>query len=150
MPTQVLVPPLGQTVDTMNFVAWLKREGEFVREGEALYVIETDKAMLDVEAPATGALAAVSAKQGDEVKALSRIALILGEGESAPPAEESPVGPAEGAPARVLTDRGRLRRRGNGPRAAWRGRSRRNETGGRREVPFWRRGAPPRAHGGGA
>jgi pyruvate dehydrogenase E2 component (dihydrolipoamide acetyltransferase) len=82
MPTEVLVPPLGQTVDTMNFVTWLKQEGELVRQGEALYVIETDKAMLDVEAPATGVLARVRAQKGDAVKALAPIAVILAEGEA--------------------------------------------------------------------
>ena len=40
--------------DTLSFVAWLKQEDEFVQQGEPLYVVETDKAMLDVEAPATG------------------------------------------------------------------------------------------------
>ena len=82
MPTQVLVPPLGQTVDTLNFVAWLKQEGEHVQQGEGLYVVETDKAMLDVESPATGRLAQVTAKKGDEVKVLSAIAVILQDDEA--------------------------------------------------------------------
>ena len=55
-------PPLGQTVDTLSFAAWLKKEGDHVQQGEALYVVETDKAMLDVESPATGILAQVTAK----------------------------------------------------------------------------------------
>ncbi len=82
MATEVLVPPLGQTVDTLSFVAWLKQEGEHVKQGEALYVVETDKAMLDVEAPATGILSRVTAKKGDQVKVLAPIAVILGEGEA--------------------------------------------------------------------
>src|SRR5512139_1593118 len=81
MATQVLVPPLGQTVDTLSFVAWLKQEGERVQQGEALYVVETDKAMLDVEAPATGILSRVTAKKGDQVKVLASIAVIVSEGE---------------------------------------------------------------------
>jgi pyruvate dehydrogenase E2 component (dihydrolipoamide acetyltransferase) len=103
MPTQVLVPPLGQTVDTMTFVAWLKQEGEPVQQGEPLYVVETDKAMLDVEAPATGVLAQMTAKKGDEVKALAPIAVILEHGgaESRPRLFVSPrarrLAEAEGA-----------------------------------------------------
>ena len=81
MATQVLVPPLGQTVDTLSFVSWLKQEGELVQQGEALYVVETDKAMLDVEAPATGILSQVTAQKGDQVKVLAPIAVILAEGE---------------------------------------------------------------------
>ncbi|MGE5601825.1 MAG: biotin/lipoyl-containing protein, partial [Nitrososphaerales archaeon] len=86
MATQVLVPPLGQTVDTLGFVAWLKQEGERVQQGEALYVVETDKAMLDVEAPATGILSQVTAQKGDQVKVLAPIAVILAEGEGFAPA----------------------------------------------------------------
>jgi pyruvate dehydrogenase E2 component (dihydrolipoamide acetyltransferase) len=85
MPVQVVVPPLGQTVDTMTFVAWLKQEGELVRQGEALYVVETDKAMLDVESPATGVLSQVTAQKGDEVKALAMVAVILEPGDGASP-----------------------------------------------------------------
>jgi pyruvate dehydrogenase E2 component (dihydrolipoamide acetyltransferase) len=82
MPTQVLVPPLGQTVDTVTLVSWYKQEGDEVRQGEPLFVVETDKAALDVEAPATGTLRKISARPGDEVKALSTIALILAAGEA--------------------------------------------------------------------
>lgn len=75
-PTEVLVPPLGQTVDTVTLVAWYKEEGQAVQEGEMLYAIETDKATLDIEAPASGVLRGVTAVPGDEVKVLSAIALI--------------------------------------------------------------------------
>ena len=64
MPTEVLVPPLGQTVDTLIFVSWYKQEGEAVRQGEPLFVVETDKATLDVEAPASGILRRVTAQSG--------------------------------------------------------------------------------------
>ena len=79
MPTQVLIPPLGQTVDTLIFVSWYKLEGEAVRQGEPLFVVETDKATLDVEAPASGILHQVTAKAGDEVQTLSAIAIIAAE-----------------------------------------------------------------------
>jgi pyruvate dehydrogenase E2 component (dihydrolipoamide acetyltransferase) len=76
MATEVLVPPLGQTVDTVTLVSWYKEEGEPVAQGEMLFAIETDKATLDVEAPASGVLCRVAVLPGDEVKALSSIALI--------------------------------------------------------------------------
>ena len=79
MPTQVLIPPLGQTVDTLTFVSWYKLEGEAVRQGEPLFVVETDKATLDVEAPASGILRQITAKAGDEVQTLSVIAIIAAE-----------------------------------------------------------------------
>lgn len=104
MSVKVLVPPLGQTVDTLTFVSWLKDEGDVVRQGEALFMIETDKATLEVEAPASGVLRQVSARPGDEVKALSAIATIAEPGEtegggsvSPPPSagDSAPVGPAK-------------------------------------------------------
>ena len=76
MPTAVLVPPLGQTVDTLTLAQWLKQEGDAVRQGEPLYVVETDKASLEIEAPASGILRQVTAKPGDEVAVLSAIAMI--------------------------------------------------------------------------
>jgi len=78
---EVLVPPLGQTVDTLTLVSWYKTEGEAVIAGEPLYAVETDKATLDVEAPATGVLCAVNAHPGDVVKVLSAIAMIEAEAE---------------------------------------------------------------------
>lgn len=82
MATEVLVPPLGQTVDSVTLVAWNKNEGETVKQGEILFAIETDKATLDIEAPASGVLCGVTAQPGDEVKVLSAIALIAMPGEA--------------------------------------------------------------------
>ena len=76
MSTEVLVPPLGQTVDTLTLVSWYKQEGEAVIAGEPLYAVETDKATLDVEAPASGVLCGVTAQPGDVMKVLSAIAVI--------------------------------------------------------------------------
>ncbi|NLV74149.1 MAG: hypothetical protein GXY52_05650 [Chloroflexi bacterium] len=95
MPKQVLVPPLGTTVDTITLVEWLKQPGEAVTHGEPLFVIETDKANLDVEAPATGILTQVSAQPGDELTALTVIALIAEEGE----APKTPAPATASAPA---------------------------------------------------
>lgn len=72
----ILVPPLGQTVDTLTLVSWYKRDGEAVTQGEPLFAIETDKATLDVEAPASGILRGVTAQPGDAVKVLSAIAMV--------------------------------------------------------------------------
>lgn len=82
MSTEVVIPPLGQTVDTVILVTWYKSEGDVVTEGEPLFAIETDKATLDVEAPASGELRQVSAQPDDEVKVLTPIALIASPGEA--------------------------------------------------------------------
>lgn len=76
MPVDVLVPPLGATVDVLTLVSWYKQEGETVVKDEPLFSVETDKATLDVEAPASGVLCRVAAEPGASVAALSRIATI--------------------------------------------------------------------------
>jgi pyruvate dehydrogenase E2 component (dihydrolipoamide acetyltransferase) len=91
MTTEVLVPPLGQTVDTVTLVTWYKQEGETVVQGEPLFAIETDKATLDVEAPASGVLHGVTAQPGDAVQALRAIA-VIGETEPLPQPPPSILG----------------------------------------------------------
>jgi len=119
MATQVLVPPLGTTVDTVTLVKWHKADGEPVAQGEPLFAIETDKATMDVEAPASGVLRQVTAGPGDAVKALSPIAVIAAPGEQlAGPAPGVTAGGAVAEPAATaaaLTAAGRAG--GDGPRS---------------------------------
>src|SRR5438105_14698183 len=83
MPTDVIMPALGMAQDTGVVVTWKKQAGDRVTKGEPLLEIETDKAVVDVESPATGTLASISAEPGAEVAVGTTIAVILGEGESA-------------------------------------------------------------------
>ena len=98
MPVPILAPPLSQTMDTVTIVEWLKQPGDTVTQGEPLYVIETDKANLEVEAPASGVLAEILAAAGTEVKVKSVIGTLTAPGESA----VAPVAAAS-APAAVVT-----------------------------------------------
>ena len=76
MATDIIVPPLSQTMDTVLLVEWLKAEGDEIAKGEPLFVIETDKANLDIEAPAGGVLRQVWAQPGEEVAVRSTIGVI--------------------------------------------------------------------------
>jgi pyruvate dehydrogenase E2 component (dihydrolipoamide acetyltransferase) len=76
MSTDILVPPLSQTMDSLTLVAWLKKVGDRVEKGDPLFQVETDKATLDVEAPASGILTEVLAEVGSEVLIKSRIGVI--------------------------------------------------------------------------
>lgn len=78
------MPALGVAQQTGTLLKWLKSEGEVIAKGEALMEIETDKATVEIEAPASGMLSQVIAKPGDEVPVGQRIALILAPGESPP------------------------------------------------------------------
>lgn len=83
MATDVILPVLGMAQDTGKIVEWLKNEGEYVNEGEPLVVIETDKAAVDLEAPASGILARITAAAGDEVPVAQVIAVILADADVA-------------------------------------------------------------------
>ena len=67
MPVDILVPPLSQTSDSLVLVSWLKMVGDTVIKGEPLFTVETDKATLEVEAPASGIMASILANPGDEM-----------------------------------------------------------------------------------
>jgi pyruvate dehydrogenase E2 component (dihydrolipoyllysine-residue acetyltransferase) len=92
------MPALGMNQDTGKLVAWHKREGEAVRKGEPLMEIETDKATVEVEAPAAGTLAGVTAAVGDDVPVGRPVAVILLAGESVGSVTEAPAPPPAGRP----------------------------------------------------
>ncbi|MDA7428769.1 pyruvate dehydrogenase [Primorskyibacter aestuariivivens] len=76
MPHEVIMPALGMAQDTGLIVSWLKSPGDAVKAGDALFEVETDKATMEVEAPADGFLTDVQAEAGAEVPVGNVIALI--------------------------------------------------------------------------
>ena len=70
------MPPLSQTSDTLVLTAWLKKVGDPIAKGEALFEVETDKATLEVESPATGTLHEVLVEPGAEVAVKAKIGSI--------------------------------------------------------------------------
>lgn len=98
MPTDVIMPKVDMVMETGTIVRWYRQEGEPVRAGEPLLEIETDKSTIDVEAPGSGTLAAVSAQPGDTVPVATLIALILAPGEAAPAAKAPAAEPVAAAP----------------------------------------------------
>lgn len=84
MPVKILMPALSPTMTEGNLVRWLKAEGDFVKAGQVLAEIETDKATMEVEAVDEGILGKVIVAAGTEgVKVNSLIAVLLEEGEDA-------------------------------------------------------------------
>ncbi len=91
MAKDVIMPALGMAQETGTLLQWLKAPGAAVAKGEPLMEVETDKATVEVEAPASGILANVTAQPGDVVPVGKPIALILAPGEVAPQAEPAPA-----------------------------------------------------------
>jgi pyruvate dehydrogenase E2 component (dihydrolipoamide acetyltransferase) len=76
------MPALGMAQETGTLIQWLKSAGDSVVKGEPLMEIETDKATVEIEAPASGTLSNITAQAGDVIPVGHRIALILAPGES--------------------------------------------------------------------
>jgi len=91
---QVLLPKLGNTVESSIIVAWLKQPGDAVAEGDALCTVETDKSTLDVPSTASGVLLQQLVKVGDDVPVLAPIA-VIGDGRDLP-LTPTPLPPGEG------------------------------------------------------
>ena len=81
------MPALGVAQEKGTLISWLKTEGQSVTKGEPLMEVETDKATVEIEAPASGMLASVTAAPGYEVPVGNKIALILAPGEKVESAE---------------------------------------------------------------
>ncbi|PSC04983.1 dihydrolipoyllysine-residue succinyltransferase [Alsobacter soli] len=67
MATDIRVPTLGESVTEATIGKWFKKPGEAVKADEPLVELETDKVTLEVNAPAGGVLAEISAKEGETV-----------------------------------------------------------------------------------
>jgi pyruvate dehydrogenase E2 component (dihydrolipoamide acetyltransferase) len=84
MAVSVVMPALEMAQETGKLVSWLKKEGEHVTKGEMLLEVETDKAVVAVEAFADGILAGITAAVGDVVPVGQTIAWLVQPGETAP------------------------------------------------------------------
>jgi pyruvate dehydrogenase E2 component (dihydrolipoamide acetyltransferase) len=93
--TEVILPRLGQGMESGTIVRWLKSEGEAVEKGEPLFELDTDKVTQEVEAEAAGVLLRIAVAEG-EVPVGQTVAFIGEQGEdvldvapaSPPPQEE--------------------------------------------------------------
>jgi pyruvate dehydrogenase E2 component (dihydrolipoamide acetyltransferase) len=93
MAISVVMPALEMAQETGKLLAWRKKEGERVTKGEPLLEIETDKAVVEVEAPGEGILAGITADVGAVVPVGQTIAWLVAPGEK-PPAMTVTAAPA--------------------------------------------------------
>jgi pyruvate dehydrogenase E2 component (dihydrolipoyllysine-residue acetyltransferase) len=119
--TEVILPRLGQGMESGTIVRWLKSEGEPVEKGEPLFELDTDKVTQEVEAEAAGVLLKIAVAEG-EVPVGQTVAFIGAKGEdvpevaaAAPPQEEAtaaadePVREVPQPEAAVVSGNGRVK-----------------------------------------
>jgi pyruvate dehydrogenase E2 component (dihydrolipoamide acetyltransferase) len=87
MAVSVVMPALEMAQETGKLIAWRKQEGDRVSKGEPLLEIETDKAVVEIEAPGDGVLAGIKAREGAVVPVGQTIAWLLQPGEVVPVAD---------------------------------------------------------------
>lgn len=84
MPISVVMPALEMAQETGKLISWLKKEGQEVAKGEPLLEVETDKAVMEVEAPGDGILAGIKVQEGDVIPVGQTIAWLVAPGEKPP------------------------------------------------------------------
>src|SRR5690348_18014725 len=98
MATDIIVPPLGESVTEATVARWLKQPGDVVAMDDPLVELETDKVTLEVNAPAAGTLTEVVASEGSNV-AVGAVLGRIGEGGTKAAVSAKPAAPAKPVPA---------------------------------------------------
>ncbi|RCS23887.1 acetoin dehydrogenase dihydrolipoyllysine-residue acetyltransferase subunit [Phyllobacterium salinisoli] len=93
MPVEVILPKVDMDMETGRISRWYAKDGDAVTKGQLLFEIETDKAAMEVDAPAGGTLRDVSAAEGAVVPVGQAVAWIFAESE-----EYTPTGRPDAAP----------------------------------------------------
>lgn len=109
MPVDVIMPKVDMVMDEGTVVRWHKSEGDAIKAGDLLFDIATNKAEMEVEAPASGILARITAPEGTTVPVATVIALILQKGErldqlAAPTAQSPAAQPTTAAPMATIPE----------------------------------------------
>jgi pyruvate dehydrogenase E2 component (dihydrolipoamide acetyltransferase) len=106
MPTNVVMPQMGESIAEGTIVRWIKKLGDNVDRDEPLFEISTDKVDAEIPSPSAGVLTEIKVKEGETVPVNSVVAVIGGAGEKAAPRAvgkpsempEAAVGQPEPAP----------------------------------------------------
>jgi 2-oxoglutarate dehydrogenase E2 component (dihydrolipoamide succinyltransferase) len=92
MKQDVKVPSVGESITSGVIVTWLKQSGDRVAEGENLFELETDKAVLEIPSPAAGTLE-ILVDEGTEIQIGQTVATLDTEAGAESPAEAPPQSP---------------------------------------------------------
>ena len=100
MAVEIVMPRVDMDMSSGRMGRWHAAEGAHVVKGATLFEIETDKAAMEVDAPASGVLKFVAASEGDVLPVGACIGWIVAEGETFAPAGTSPPAPSPRPPPR--------------------------------------------------
>ena len=98
MPTEVLMPQMGESITEGTLTKWLKKVGDTVQRDEPLFEISTDKVDAEIPSPAAGTLQEIKTAEGSTVQ-INTVVAVIGDGGSAAAAAPAPAAESAGAPA---------------------------------------------------
>ena len=100
MPTDIVMPQMGESIFEGTITKWLKKPGDKVQRDEPLFEISTDKVDAEIPAPASGVLQDIKVAEGSTVQVNTVVGIIAADGEAtAPAAKSAPAAqPAPSAP----------------------------------------------------
>ena len=93
MPTNVVMPQMGESIAEGTIVRWIKKVGDTVDRDEPLFEISTDKVDAEIPSPGAGVVTEIKVKEGETVPVNSVVA-VIGESGAAVPSTERPPTPA--------------------------------------------------------
>src|SRR5271165_1887429 len=105
MPTDVIMPQMGESIFEGTITKWLKQPGEKVQRDEPLFEISTDKVDAEIPAPASGTLQDIKVQAGATVQVNTVVGTIAAEGEAAGAAPPAP-GPVAAQPQKPAAAQG--------------------------------------------
>ena len=97
MPTDIIMPQMGESIVEGTITKWLKKPGDKVQRDEPLFEISTDKVDAEIPAPASGVLQEIKVTEGTTVGVNTVVGTIAVDGEAA--ATKPAAAPAKAAPA---------------------------------------------------
>ena len=95
MPTDIIMPQMGESIVEGTITKWLKKPGDKVQRDEPLFEISTDKVDAEIPAPASGVLQDIKVSEGTTVGVNTIVGTISADGEAAAPAKSAPVASAQ-------------------------------------------------------
>jgi pyruvate dehydrogenase E2 component (dihydrolipoamide acetyltransferase) len=91
MPTDIIMPQMGESIVEGTITKWLKKPGDKVQRDEPLFEISTDKVDAEIPAPASGVLQEIKIAEGTTVGVNTVVGTIAVDGEAAAPAKSAPA-----------------------------------------------------------
>src|SRR3954464_7796779 len=99
MPTDVIMPQMGESIFEGTLTKWLKKPGEKVTRDEPLFEISTDKVDAEIPAPAAGVLKEIKVKEGATVQVNTVVGVIDAEGAAASAPQPTQAQPSQNQPS---------------------------------------------------